>query len=244
MWPTIIEVINITKSLGGPELDSFSDIIADEAIRKWKDYVSESELSPERLNDAFFHYQNRLFDRNRKNRGPIDYTRDNVTWPGLQALPEYRRLRGYMEEFGLRYLRRLGYPSLKDLDLFSWGAVQSNGDFHGPHTHTGELVVGVYYARVTGNSGRLRLFDPCGQVPPFGKTYDFNCQSGQMIFFPSWLQHAALATKGDEHRVIFAFNIGLGGIGELKSLEWHLDPVSGYQSSVREPILLDNLCTD
>ena len=254
LWPTIIEVINITQSVGGPELDSFSDAIANEAIRKWESYVTESDLPPERMNDAFFHYQNRLFDRNRKSLDPIDYSRESmycfffcalfldVTWPGLQALPEYRRLRGYMEKFGLRYLHRLGFTSLTGLDLFSWGAVHSNSDSHGPHTHTGELVVGVYYAKVTGNSGRLRLFDPRGQVPPFGKIYDFNCQSGQMIFFPSWLQHAALPTKDDtnDHRVIFAFNIGLGGIGELRSLEWHLDPVSGYQNVVTEPITHDD----
>lgn len=78
LWPTIIEVVNVTRSVGGPEEDGFSEVISGEAIRKWKEYVSNSVLSPERLNDAYFHYQNRLFERKRKKVGPIDYARDSM----------------------------------------------------------------------------------------------------------------------------------------------------------------------
>lgn len=238
LWPTIIEVVNITESIGGPEPDSFSEVIANEAIRKWNEYRLNSTSAPGRMNDAFFHYQMRMFESHRQNRASsVDYSRDTVTWLELQNLPEYRRLRGYMEWFGMRYLERIGHP-VSSVDLFSWAAVHSDSDHHGPHTHTGELLVGVYYASVTGSSGRLRLFDPRGPVPPFGKTYDFDCQSGQMIFFPSWLQHAALPTKqtSNDHRVIFAFNIGVGGIGALKSMEWHLDPISNFQNTVKQSI--------
>ena len=59
-----------------------------------------------------------------------------------------------------------------------------------------------------------------------------------MIFFPSWLQHAALPTKDEDNRVIFAFNIGVGGgLGDLKSMEWDRDPVAGYSSSFTDPIV-------
>ena len=244
LWPTIIEVVNITTTHGGPEPDEYSEAIADEAVRKWRDFVNRSAEPDDRLNDAFFKYQLRLYEsthgpRAREMKVPSS-AHTNVTWPELEVLPEYQRLRRYIERFGRRYLSRLGYtgPTM-DFNIFSWGAVHSHSDYHGPHTHTGELLVGVYYARVNANSGRLRLFDPRGQIAPFGKTYDFNCQSGQMILFPSWLQHAALPTKdeGGNDRVIFAFNIGIAGKGDFKSTEWHKDPVSGYMLSVREPIL-------
>ena len=246
LWPTIIEVINITEPLGGPEPEEFSNRIADEAIRKWIEFSSqENSIKADGRNDAFFRYQRRMYDktRHRTISNATDPANPSVTWPELQALPEYQRMRGYIAKFGKRYLERLGYDTSGGFNIFSWAAVHSDSDYHGPHTHTGELVVGVYYARVTRTSGRLRLFDPRGTVPPFGKTYDFSCQSGQMIFFPSWLQHAALTTKIDDHsdgdyRVIFAFNIGIGGgRGDLKSLEWHMDPVSGYQSTQLVPIV-------
>jgi hypothetical protein len=239
LWPSIIEVVNITESHGGPESDGFSERIADEAVREWKDFVSKSSLASDALNDSFFKYQLRLFNKGklgRKQNTPQD-PHVNVTWSELEKLPDYQRLRRYIERFGRRYLARVGYLDIPEFNIFSWAAVHSHSDFHGPHTHTGELLVGVYYARVNKNSGRLRLFDPRGQIVPFGKTYDFNCQSGQMIFFPSWLQHAALPTKDEGDRVIFAFNIGIGGgRGDLKTMEWDQDPVAGYSSSYMDPV--------
>jgi hypothetical protein len=52
------------------------------------------------------------------------------------------------------------------------------------------------------------------------------------------LQHEALPSRDDEgkQRVIFAFNIGLGGQGDLKSMEWDKDPVSGFMSTATYPI--------
>jgi hypothetical protein len=186
LWPTIIEVVNLTDVHGGPEPANFSLNIANEAIRKWNEFIHSSNRSVDSVNDLFYRYQLRLFDRQHRkgNTGVKLDSHVNVTWPELEALPEYQRLRRYIEHFGLRYLNRLGYSNTSDLNIFSWAAVHSHADFHGPHTHTGELLVGVYYAQVTGGSGRLRLFDPRGQIVPFGKTYDFDCQSGQMIFFP------------------------------------------------------------
>lgn len=244
LWPTIIEVVNITKSLGGPEDASFSERLAAEAIRKWEHFEQVSGASPDHMNDDFYNYQLQYYRKARKNylkNAPEPGKEFPVTWPELQALPEYRRMRELIATFGKRYLDRLGYDTSAGFNIFSWAAVHTDADFHGPHTHTGELLVGVYYARTTKTSGRLRLFDPRGQVPPFGKHYDFDCEEGQMIFFPSWLQHAALTTKlPDEEstesnqRVIFAFNIGIATRrGDLHSLEWHMDPISGFLSTQR-----------
>jgi hypothetical protein len=242
LWPTIIEIVNITESHGGPESDSFSQRLAAEAIRKWDQFVNVSGSTPDRMNDEFYHYQRAYFDKAKKNFASSGSSDDTfpITWPELQDLPEYRQLRHHIARFGKRYLQRMGYNSTEGFNIFSWAAVHTDADFHGPHTHTGELLVGVYYARTTRTSGRLRLFDPRGQIPPFGKFYDFSCEEGQMIFFPSWLQHAALTTKlpddaegrdGNE-RVIFAFNIGIGTRrGDMQSLEWHKDPISGFSRS-------------
>jgi hypothetical protein len=244
-WPSIIEVVNITSEHGGPENLNFSRVLSSEAVRKWEEFINERPGSVDDLNDRFFKYQSAVYERHhgkRSSRGAFRDPHVNVTWPELEVLPEYQRLRNYISSFGARYLARVGYTGPPFLNIFSWAAIHTHADFHGPHTHTGELLVGVYYARVNKGSGRLRLFDPRGQVVPFGRTFDFDCQEGQMIFFPSWLQHEALPTKSEdnEHRVIFAFNIGVGGVGEFSSMEWGLDPVSGFITSatyeVEEPL--------
>lgn len=236
LWPSIIELVNITSAHGGPEPVSFSDRIAEEAIRKWKDFAKQSDLPPDRINDAFFRYQHRLYENTHGRRSNPILPRDphvNVTWPELEQLPEYQRLRRYIEYFGKRYLERVGYSANHEFNIFSWAAIHGHSDFHGAHTHTGELIVGVYYAKIYERSGRLRLFDPRGQIVPFGKKFDFDCQAGQMILFPSWLQHEALPSRDVDHRVIFAFNIGIAGKGDLKSMDWGQDPVSGYSSVAR-----------
>ena len=187
LWPSLIEIVNITTVNGGPEDSRLSTSIANEAVRKWTEFTSNGSTSVDRVNDLFYRYQLNLFQRlhgRRPRNGVMLDPHVNVTWPELEVLPEYQRLRRYIEYFGRRYLERLGYPNATELNIFSWAAVHSHADFHGPHTHTGELLVGVYYAQVNRGSGRLRLFDPRGQIVPFGKTFDFDCQPGQMIFFP------------------------------------------------------------
>ena len=154
LWPTVIEIVNITETHNGPEPDDFSQKIADLAVNKWNEFAADSSKSPDVLNDEFFKYQLRIFKRNRSNRpgeGVVTSHR-NVTWPELENLDEYQRLRRYIESFGKRYLNRLGINNITSLNIFSWAAVHSHSDFHGPHTHTGELLVGVYYAKVNRNS--------------------------------------------------------------------------------------------
>jgi hypothetical protein len=242
LWPVLIETVNITTDHGGPEDTLFSDRISDEAVRMWRKFQSELEIPPDQVNDRFFRYQLDLYENTHGRRAAPSPTKDphtNVTWPALEGLPEYQRLRRYIEQFGRRYLERIGYKGPTKFNIFSWAAVHSFGDFHGAHTHTGELLVGVYYARINERSGRLRLFDPRGQIVPFGKTFDFDCRTGQMILFPSWLQHEALPTKDEGHRVIFAFNIGIAGEGDLKSMDWGKDPVSGFSSTTSYAITDD-----
>merc|ERR1712150_62683 len=125
-----------------------------------------------------------------------------------------------------------------ELSLFSWCAVNSPGENHNFHTHIGELVVGVFYARTSDVSGKLTFSDPRGHSPPFGKTFDYTPQTGDLIFFPAWLAHTATVTGSqssrapgtpeskdrNKHRVVFSFNIALGHTGSLVDVS--TDPTS------------------
>lgn len=260
MWPTHVEVIPITSDNGGWEPPSFHEKLAQEAIRGWRDfqdtiakrfpkrhYISQQLSRPHggSLNDAFFSWQKDLFE----NGGSVeDSLKDsdgprptpppdaNSSWPQMNGLPEYQRLRKIVDKMSRRYLVRSGMQRDAAMGLnysiFNWCAVHGPGEFHGPHTHVGEYHVGVFYAQVGSAAGKLRFGDPRGHSPPFGRSFIHTPRSGDLILFPSWLSHMATVTapaasiQGDAEeplRVVFSFNIG-PVYGPLPCHKWWSDP--------------------
>merc|ERR1712232_1027341 len=132
-------------------------------------------------------------------RPPTPHPDANSSWPEMDALPEYRRLRKIVEQLSRRYLVRSGIvPSVAEslnYSIFNWAAVHGPGEFHGPHTHVGEYHVGVFYAQAGPSAGKLRFGDPRGHSPPFGRSYFHTPRSGDLILFPSWLSHMATVTS-------------------------------------------------
>jgi hypothetical protein len=71
MWPTIIEVVNLTEPLSGPEPMDFADVLADKAIEKWKEFHAKVGVTRDRTNDEFFNWQNRRWGNRRKQTGDV-----------------------------------------------------------------------------------------------------------------------------------------------------------------------------
>lgn len=165
----------------------------------------------------------------------------NTTWPELNGLPEYQRVRKYLEQFSRRYLQdQTGLPDVNDLEysMFSWFGIHRKGEMHGPHTHVGEYHVGVYYARVGPEGGVLRMQDPRGHSPPFGREIIIKVKSGQVVLFPSWMSHMATLSgesSDGKPRVAMAFNIGPRS-GAATPHHWFMDPVSRIVLKKEEPL--------
>jgi hypothetical protein len=261
LWATHVEVI----PFGDFEPPSFHEKLAKEAINGWKRF--RDEIAPGlpnghflkrfvqqhhagALNDGFFHFQKNLFEaegnlekslRGRQGGNPTPPPDANSSWPQMNELPEYNRLRKYVEILSRRYLLRSGVSAQEvkgiTYSIFNWCAVHGPGEFHGPHTHVGEYHVGVFYAQAGDDAGKLRFGDPRGQSPPFGRTFFHTPRSGDLIFFPSWLSHMATVTapatsktirsdgKEEPKRVVFSFNIGPVQ-GPLPCHYWWSDPTS------------------
>jgi len=276
MWSTHIEVVSMEDTYGGWEPPSFAKKLADEVITGWKrfrdkigpglpqghhlrNFLTQSHAGA--LNDGFFHFQKRLFEA----EGDFDKAMDmsaelpaapppeaNSSWPQMNALPEYKKLRKMVEMLSRRYLTRSGmHPTMAanlNYSLFNWAAVNGPGEFHGPHTHVGEYHVGVFYAQAGPSAGKLRFGDPRGHSPPFGKTFFYTPKAGDLVIFPSWLSHMATVTspmakttkdgkkiEDDPMRVIFSFNIGPIQ-GPLPCHLWWSDPTSDMRFKRRSKI--------
>lgn len=274
LWATHVEVIPIAAANGGFEPDSFHERLAAEAIAGWarfrdviapglrdghflKNFVHQKHAGA--LNDGFFHFQKNLFEAegnlkkalNHQGSSPTPPPDANSSWPQMQDLPEYNRLRNIIEVLSRRYLVRSGMPEADakklDYSIFNWAAVHGPGEFHGPHTHVGEYHVGVFYAQAGGRAGKLRLGDPRGQNSPFGKQFMHTPRSGDLVMFPSWLSHMATVSapgvskervaegKDEPYRVVFSFNIGPIQ-GPLPCHLWFSDPTSQMGFSRKSPI--------
>lgn len=274
LWPTHIEVIPLAVENGGWEPPAFHERISREAIRGWKAFRSKivptlSKSHPLRrqlqqkhagaLNDAFFHWQKRLFEESGDVKKSLDEDDApgvtpspdaNTTWPEFNGLPEYQRLRQIVDRLSRRYLIRSGMARENALALnysiFNWAAVHGPGEFHGPHTHVGEYHVGVFYAQAGPSAGKLRLGDPRGHSPPFGRSFFHTPRSGDLIFFPSWLSHMATVTSPssdmihangtqEPKRVVISFNIGPVA-GPLPCHLWWSDPTGDMRFRRRSTI--------
>lgn len=277
LWPTHVEVIPLTEDIGGKEPVSFHEDLAHEAISGWqrfrdniapslpqnhplKNFLNQEHAGA--LNDGFFHFQKRVFESEgdvRKALGgggpsaPTPPPDANSSWPEMQALTAYRKLRLLVERLSRRYLIRSGLDPEKvmalNYSIFNWAAVHGAGEFHGPHTHVGEYHVGVFYAQAGGRAGKLRFGDPRGHSPPFGQSHFHTPRSGDLVFFPSWLSHMATVTaptsdlpemyntqhQDEPYRVVFSFNIG-PVLGSLPCHYWFSDSTGKMKFTRHDPI--------
>lgn len=106
----------------------------------------------------------------------------------------------------------------------SWMAISKPGESHHVHFHPNSIISGVLY---------LQAFDDCGDIifhhksslrNNFDFTYDlnsyniFNSQTwqykittGNIILFPSWVNHSVEENKSNQDRIILGFNTFVKG---------------------------------
>ena len=102
-----------------------------------------------------------------------------------------------------------------------WGVILREGDYQGHHVHAGSHVSGVYYiaappAALTldRDAGKITFFDPrpraqMSQLAAQRTYYREVPGPGDMVLFPSWLEHAVAPFRGEGLRICIAFDARL-----------------------------------
>ena len=114
--------------------------------------------------------------------------------------------------------------------MMAWANVNRRGHGNEFHTHPGCFWSGTYYVDDGGIGddhsldGAFEMQDPRGVAPamyapnlcfsmPGGQSIGASeliyPKAGQMILFPSWLQHAVRPYHGDQTRISIAFNLSV-----------------------------------
>jgi uncharacterized protein (TIGR02466 family) len=101
----------------------------------------------------------------------------------------------------------------------SWCHITRDGGFHDMHVHPGSSWSAIYYVD-TGDmdpatkNGANRFYslnnsmwiDAGTAYLSANNSIDINAEDGQMIVFPSHVQHAALCYRGHSDRIVIAIN--------------------------------------
>lgn len=116
----------------------------------------------------------------------------------------------------------------------AWFQIQNKFGFHDIHSHGNCSWSGVYYVQIDEtskrqqhpqlgfNNGITRFYSPRfdllgGAHMDMGNAYlqdshiDMQPEEGDLIVFPSWLNHKAMPYDGDKDRIIISFNAQVHG---------------------------------
>jgi len=130
---------------------------------------------------------------------------------------------------------------LKDVNINivnSWSVINKPGQQSHTHNHLNSFCSGVLYLKKPKNSGDLIFhrneLTPTDNISPklamqFKEYNDFNCHhftlpvnEGDLVLFPSLMNHSTQVNNSNEDRLILAFNVFLNGKfdgGKLQEIE-------------------------
>jgi uncharacterized protein (TIGR02466 family) len=105
----------------------------------------------------------------------------------------------------------------------AWANVNRRGHHNRMHNHPGAHWSGIYYVDPgdrdpsDGDSGKIEFPDPRSfaqmtTIPgnPFGRQLTFRPRAGQILIFPSFLNHTVHTYDGEGARISIAFNANMG----------------------------------
>mgnify|MGYP001239610071 FL=1 len=124
-------------------------------------------------------------------------------------------------ELSKKYIDELKYE-YEDLYITDmWSNILRIGETHRPHTHSNNLVSGIFYIQCNDDSPAINFIDPRPQttvLQPQQKeytkenstTWQVPAKINRMVLFPSWLQHY-VPKNNSYDRISVSFNVMLRG---------------------------------
>ena len=153
-------------------------------------------------------------------KGSIEKSRGN--WqsnPKIHKHPKYKALVEAINVCSKHVLddNNFVYERFEITDM--WSNILKPGEMHRPHTHSNNLISGVFYVESDANAN-IQFYDPRPQAgvlsPRMKKSTVENCnlvafepRENMGLIFPSWLQHWVRPTGSE--RISLSWNILVKG---------------------------------
>ena len=150
------------------------------------------------------------------------------------------KLRDFIETKVAEYFKTVHNPK-HNVDLRitqSWINYTEPGQYHHKHAHPNSFVSGVFYPQANRETDKIYFYKSGFQqikLPPENwniwnsESWWFEVGTGDLVLFPSSLEHMVETVQGDQTRISLSFNtFPVGNIGEEVSLTGlNLESASG-----------------
>ena len=155
-----------------------------------------------------------------------NYITDGSINDDLHTMSYFKPLSLKVLAYSEKILRHSGYEFDKLEITNMWGNLLNKGGDHSPHTHSNNILSGVYYLK---SGSPIQFFDPRPQanvmIPKKKTDTKYNSNMIQLdstvdtaLFFPSWLMHWVPPTPNE--RISVAWNVlARGHYGNPKTLQ-------------------------
>ena len=153
--------------------------------------------------------------------------------PKLQKEKPYKELVKKIYTVAQSYFDDMMW-SIEDYQITDmWSNILKPGEGHSLHTHSNNILSGVYYVKTKDTS--IRFYDPRPQTRiliPKSKqdnkdnstTWFYPSVTNRLLMFPSWLEHDVPSNTTQEDRISISWNImfkgKIGSSEEYQSAEF------------------------
>jgi len=143
---------------------------------------------------------------------------------------ELTKLRDFIETSVADYFKAVHNPKHKvDLRITqSWANYTEPGQWHHKHAHPNSFVSGVFYPQANRETDKIYFYRSGFQQIKFppeqwnvwnSESWWLAVGTGDLLIFPSGLEHMVETVQGDQTRISLSFNtFPVGNIGEEVSL--------------------------
>ena len=112
-------------------------------------------------------------------------------------------------------------PKRVQFQTWGWGVILRAGNWQGHHVHPNANISGVYYIAAPpatlvddGEDGKISFYDPRPRANMNALVNQYTRRfvapvPGDMVVFPSWLEHSVAPFEGAGERICIAFNAKL-----------------------------------
>lgn len=144
-------------------------------------------------------------------------------------LPEFEIVANLIQIYVCEYFYNVlkASPNIKIFITESWLNKTEFSEFHHRHCHPNSIISGVLYLQVEGNSGQIQFVNSQYDIIEYltsdqnmfnGKEYEVTPQKGELLLFPSSIEHAVKKYTGSLPRISLSFNTFISGVINDKRL--------------------------